>query len=292
MSSPETATDRDVRHPSGFRHENGIVPAPRPPGEWLAFLTLTGLSALIGYATARLSQDLLTLTILLIPVSIGAWRWGVAGGQTGCVAALAAWAAARVTGAGSPAGLDLVSLGLLAMLLCAAVAIIVSCRTAQRRSLSLSQTEPWTGLLNRNGFLVRLESEVARSHRHRHPLAVLYLDIDNFKSFNDSRGHVAGDDLLRRISQVLRAATRSYDAIARLGGDEFAVLYPEISAENATQAAERLQTSLRQLSQGPVGPVTFSMGLVTSQTAPPEACTLIAAADELMYRARSQARIA
>jgi diguanylate cyclase (GGDEF)-like protein len=99
--------------------------------------------------------------------------------------------------------------------------------------------DPLTGLLNHRAFYERLEQELARAGRTGDPVAVLVLDLDDFKRINDTRGHLAGDDALRALAGVLLAACRSQDVAARLGGDEFAMILPGAGGD-APATAERL----------------------------------------------------
>ncbi len=101
--------------------------------------------------------------------------------------------------------------------------------------------DPLTGLLNHRAFYQRLEQELARGLRSGDPVAVLVLDLDDFKALNDSRGHLAGDEALRGLSAVLTAACRAGDVAARLGGDEFAVILAGADADPGSTAARLLE---------------------------------------------------
>ena len=102
-----------------------------------------------------------------------------------------------------------------------------------------------TGLPNRTLILDRTEQMLARARRHQTPVAALFIDIDNFKSINDTLGHDAGDELLRAIAQRLDGVVRDTDALGRLGGDEFVVIAEELSlAAGPELVAERLLEAL------------------------------------------------
>ena len=119
---------------------------------------------------------------------------------------------------------------------------VLNARLAQlNQELSvLSQTDPLTGLANRRAFDQRLAEEVSRAVRHQMPLALLVVDIDHFKAYNDHYGHPAGDVCLRQVAAVLsQCAGRPTDLVARLGGEEFAVLLPHQGGADAMQVAER-----------------------------------------------------
>src|ERR671917_2009704 len=106
-------------------------------------------------------------------------------------------------------------------------------------------TDHLTGLSNRRRFERQLEREVGRVLRFGHPFSLLMIDIDSFKNLNDSFGHDAGDDAIRRISKVLREGTRGIDLAARIGGEEFAVLLVETNKAGGVEVAERLRASIK-----------------------------------------------
>src|SRR5690606_7130003 len=98
-----------------------------------------------------------------------------------------------------------------------------------------------TGASNRRYFLEALEKELARSRRHRRPLALAMIDLDHFKRINDSFGHLVGDNVLREFAQRVRHLVREDEVFARYGGEEFAVLLDEATAERAAQFGERVR---------------------------------------------------
>jgi len=160
----------------------------------------------------------------------------------------------------------------------------------------LSQTDPLTGLANRRAFDQRLAEEVSRAARHHMPLALLVIDIDHFKPFNDRYGHPAGDACLRRVAAALReCAGRPIDLVARLGGEEFAVLLPHQGGADALQVAERCLRAVDALAiahmGSPVAPhVTVSVGVAQSITPAQDGAALLAAADAALYLAKRQGR--
>ena len=107
-----------------------------------------------------------------------------------------------------------------------------------------ARTDALTGLLNHGAMQVRLREEIARARRDGTPLACVILDLDDFKRVNDSRGHQAGDELLRGVADLLRAELRPYDQVARYGGDEFVLLLPGSDEATATQVAERVRDAV------------------------------------------------
>ena len=128
-------------------------------------------------------------------------------------------------------------------------------------ALERADHDPLTGLLNHRAFHRRFDEEADRAQRAGRPLAVAFLDLDNFKFFNDAYGHLAGDDVLRRVGDELRSCCRSYDTLARFGGDEFALLLPE-PAHDAEALRLDLLARLQDLTYQPEGsPVALPLGV-------------------------------
>ncbi len=154
----------------------------------------------------------------------------------------------------------------------------------------LATHDPLTGLPNRTLILDRVEQMLARSRRNQTPVAALFVDVDNFKSINDTLGHGVGDELLRAVAARLDGVVRATDTLGRLGGDEFVVISEELSlATEPELIAERLLDALKQpFKLGADGDtrvsVTASVGIATGEHTTAE--ELLRAADIAMYRAK------
>ena len=158
-----------------------------------------------------------------------------------------------------------------------------------RRVASQAATDSLTGLANRRSFDDELALEWRRAERVGDPLALVLIDLDNFKSVNDEHGHQAGDAVLRRVAAILDSGARNADLAARYGGEEFALLAPETDLLGATKLADRLRGDLEaatiELPDGGELSVTASFGVAVKGTFErPE--QLIAAADEALYEAK------
>ena len=150
-----------------------------------------------------------------------------------------------------------------------------------RRSLDRQiETDPLTGALNRTGFHRRIAAELARATRSGSPLALLMLDLDDFKRINDEGGHAAGDRTLVDLVAGIRAHARAYDCVARIGGDEFVVLLPETTPAEAAEFADRLAA---------VGAVAWSCGFAFGG-AGDTVDDLLARADAQLYAAKRTPR--
>src|SRR5204863_4686358 len=151
-----------------------------------------------------------------------------------------------------------------------------------------------TGLWNRTSILEILEKEAARSARETLPLAVLMADLDNFKSVNDTFGHLAGDHVLRESARRLRNNIRNYDALGRYGGEEFLVVLPGCDESGGMAQAERLREAIGGepiLTSGGEVTVTCSVGLAwTPQPEPAATKDLLRSADDALYSAKRTGR--
>jgi len=159
----------------------------------------------------------------------------------------------------------------------------------------LSVTDELTGLANRRQLTFELEREVQRSERHERSFAVLLLDVDRFKQFNDTYGHPAGDAVLKRLANVLRESSREVDTVARYGGEEFLVIVPEADAAAAAAVAERIRAGAERDRFTPEGfdtelNVTVSIGYAVfpQHARTPE--RLVEAADQALYRSKEGGR--
>lgn len=111
---------------------------------------------------------------------------------------------------------------------------------------TLSQTDGMTGLLNFRSFSQKLDEEIHRVQRYGNKLSLVMVDADNFKHFNDTKGHQAGDNLLRRLADILRSSLRKTDVVCRYGGDEFAVILPETDAHDTFTAFEKIRVAVEE----------------------------------------------
>jgi len=151
-------------------------------------------------------------------------------------------------------------------------------------------TDHLTGLANRRRFERQLEREVGRVLRFERPFTLLMVDIDNFKNLNDTFGHDAGDDAIRRISRVLREGTRGIDLAARIGGEEFAVLLVETSKSGGLEVAERLRLAIKALATPSGGLITASFGVAECPTDAQTASGILKSADVALYEAKRTGR--
>jgi diguanylate cyclase (GGDEF)-like protein len=151
-----------------------------------------------------------------------------------------------------------------------------------------------TGLFNRHFMEASLEQEFLRSHRNQRPVSIIMLDIDNFKQFNDTYGHDAGDALLKELGATLQNLIRKEDIACRFGGEEFILILPEAAIDVAAKRAEHLRkelkcTSFQYLNRN-IGTVTVSLGVAAYPDHGLDTQTVLRKADEALYKAKNSGR--
>ena len=165
---------------------------------------------------------------------------------------------------------------------------------ANSRLERLAVTDGLTGVFNHRRLQEQLQAELIRSERHKRPMGVLMVDVDFFKKVNDAMGHPAGDELLRRLAEVLGQDLRATDMIARYGGEEFAVILPETTKSEAMQVAERMRQAVesRVNTADTAWPtkITVSIGVATFPEDGKSSEQVLTAADQAMYVAKRAGR--
>jgi diguanylate cyclase (GGDEF)-like protein/PAS domain S-box-containing protein len=166
-------------------------------------------------------------------------------------------------------------------------------RESEKRYKELSITDSLTKLYNSRHFYTNLQLEMERAHRYHRPLALLMIDVDDFKKFNDTYGHLAGDKVLAKTGEVIRNALREADTGYRYGGEEFAVILPETAGPGAVQVAERIRKELAAMPLSLKAKtsrfITASMGVSVLQ-AKDKLSEFIKRADENLYAAKTEGK--
>jgi diguanylate cyclase (GGDEF)-like protein len=174
-------------------------------------------------------------------------------------------------------------------------AIAVHNARLHEQTVALSVTDPLTGVPNRRFLYQQLESELSRAQRYETPMSLLMIDIDHFKHLNDVAGHSAGDEGLRKVTNVLKSNLRKVDTLARYGGEEFVVLLPQVGAEQAFEVAEKLRAAV-EANVNVLGPeddplrVTISLGVATAPKDGVDQTPFIDAADAALYASKRNGR--
>ena len=151
-----------------------------------------------------------------------------------------------------------------------------------------NRTDPLTGLKNRRAFDLILSEELSRTERSHSVLALAFFDVDNFKSFNDEFGHVAGDEALQQVALMLQSHARPYDHATRYGGEEFAVILPDAPLDASIVVAERIRNAVQSFDWRH-RPITVSVGVATAKTVQ-GGVNLVERADKALYQAKRKGR--
>jgi len=183
-----------------------------------------------------------------------------------------------------------------ALLFTIAIAFILLAMAKERteyRHKTDSLIDPLTGIANRRAFLQDAEAQLKRQATEPRPMAVLLLDLDNFKGVNDRFGHAIGDCVLQKFAEVGSGCMRRFDIFGRLGGEEFAALLVDTSRERALAVAEQIRASFVEVTgmvEGKLVAATVSIGVVISYDAVLDLSALLAQADHALYRAKDNGR--
>lgn len=255
----------------------------------LAWLGSVGMLAALAALRAATNAEFAFTTLALLPVMLMAWLYGRRGGLVMALVASAAW----VVGDGASDGQHWASWvvwtnGVIRLCVYSLVAVLASqVRLQLEREHDRATADELTGLANRRHFFEAGAIEVERARRHSRALALVYLDLDNFKQLNDRQGHAVGDEALQSTAQALMGVARSTDLVARLGGDEFALLLTEVDSAAAAQAAQRVSSRVNTALARYAG-LSASLGVACFDDPVPTMTDLLKAGDDLMYRAKAQ----
>ncbi len=171
------------------------------------------------------------------------------------------------------------------------LAILLENMRLYRQTMDLAVRDGLTGLLNHRRLHERMKEELSRSLRYHHPMALLMIDVDYFKRYNDTYGHQQGDELLRILAETLQYNVRQTDIVGRYGGEEFAIILPETDKQSAVVLAQRLcdtvaRTPFPGVPGGPPTRCTISVGVASYPEDGLTVSELVAAADSALYRAK------
>ncbi|MBE0604915.1 MAG: diguanylate cyclase [Deltaproteobacteria bacterium] len=267
----------------------------RPPRRYFVVVAAAVSVLLIGALDYATGPGISLILFYLIPIAVVAWFEGLVPGITISVFAILLLFLTRPLAAGIAEWERFhywnvfMRFGVFVV-----VAYMVSMQAAIRRLLrrekELARRDILTGAVNLREFTELLSAEILRLSRYGRHFSLAYIDLDNFKSVNDRRGHASGDRLLRIVADGLRNAVRSSDVVARIGGDEFAILLPETGAVSAVAVIRKVQGTVDDFLREGLWDVTMSIGLLTCESPPESSDQALRLADSLMYRAKSEGK--
>ena len=246
-----------------------------------------GLMVLVYELNLRTPPEFRLGILYVVPVLLVAWHdglgWGI--GFAGATSLLRFVIGIDQMPPDTPVAARAVNELAYVAVLGVAIAGLSQLRRTQAQLQLLATHDPLTNVLNARAFTNQLSQELGRNRRYGRPLALIYLDLDDFKTVNDAHGHATGDAVLRLVADAMRSAVRQADVVGRLGGDEFAVLMPETEGMVAHAAATRLANGIRTVFRGTPS-VTASIGVVSVTGTEAGTDELIRKADQAMYEAK------
>jgi len=246
------------------------------------WIVLTGV---LDYVTG---VEIRLLPLYLLPICLIGWRLGYVSTLASSWLSAIVWFVANFLGGMSYSGPALWTWN--TIMQGVAFSIVGALMVFARRSYWLAdertRTDGLTNLLNGRAFADDAARLMSLCERHKRPVTVAYLDLDDFKQVNDRFGHARGDQVLAIVARVLYSAARDTDLVARIGGDEFALLLAETDETGAGVVLERVRTSMAAAFAHEPGGVTVSVGAIVSTGHHPAVDTLLREADTLLYQAK------
>ena len=172
---------------------------------------------------------------------------------------------------------------------------LLELQAANLRLAEISIRDEMTQLFNFRHFKLELAKEHERAWRYQGIYSILFCDVDHFKHYNDRNGHPAGDEVLRKVGEIILKSARNTDLVARYGGEEFVVLCPEVGCDNAKFLAERIRTNIEKYAFAfaefqPLKAVTLSIGIASYPDAGDKSEIVLKAADEAVYTSKREGR--
>lgn len=258
---------------------------------WLAALAF-GIVCILGIIDYLTGPELSISFFYLIPVTLTAWVNGRTSGLGFSVLSAAVWLTSNLLSGQEFSNAfigvwnTMIRFGFYSVV----TVLLAELRNALEEEHLLANTDPLTGALNRRSFNEIAEKKMIVSEVNRRPYSLVYIDLDDFKTVNDTLGHATGDLVLKCVVDTIQKHIRSTDFLARLGGDEFALLLTDLEQEHTKTIVERLQTSLLEKMKFNNWKTTFSIGVLTVLSMPESVDKLVSLTDALMYDVKSKGK--
>jgi diguanylate cyclase (GGDEF)-like protein len=256
----------------------------------LLFLICIAAAVLVGIARLSTGPEYALSLFYLFPIIITSWYVGKWAGLILCGICDASWLVADLymIDQFSSSFVPFINETFRLIVFVVIGLLIAELKKALENQKNLARIDPLTRVANRRAFFEIADLELKRARRFCHPISVIYIDLDNFKSVNDRMGHDTGDQLLCEVAACIKENLRGTDILARFGGDEFCVMLAETSGSGAYRVASKMNKILLQLMARRGWPVTFSIGVATFETLPDAMEEIVQLADKLMYKAKKK----
>lgn len=261
---------------------------PFPHSKPFRFTLIIFLLAGVAFADYLTGSEVRVYPFYFVPIALAALSFGLSIALFTSILCTALWVVSNFLGGTTfssgwiwlwnamAQGISFVSIALLVSRL----------KTSMDNERALARIDNLTGLLNKRAFDERAPAIIALCKRESRPVALAYIDLDQFKEVNDTQGHQEGDEVLCIVAETMKSSLRQNDLTARLGGDEFAVLLQYASIKELTHTLERLRANIEARMRARQCSVTASIGVAAYHRAPDSLQDLIQSADAIMYTAK------
>lgn len=253
----------------------------------IIILGLAG-TMLVGVADYCTGYELSFSVFYLIPVAVVVWFSSYWLGVVMCIISAVIWLVIDMK-SGQVYSNDLILYWNAAVRLIFFLAtsyLLAEVKLRLEREAMLARTDGLTQLLNLRAFRDISSVLMRLAERHQHSAVLAYIDLDNFKTINDTHGHHEGDRVLQHVANILAESVRSTDVVARIGGDEFAIFMPEMEKEEVEHAFSQIREMLLREAAVMGWPIGYSIGVAVFQCPPADINDALKIADRLMYRVK------
>lgn len=250
------------------------------------------LTLAVGVVDVWTGSDVRLLSLYLLAVAWCGWRLGRRGVLFAVLVTLSTWGVSQqLSGVQHwSAGVWVFNLVSQSVALLSIGWLVAELSRRLEAERATARIDPLSGLRNRRALAQDSELALAICHRHAHPVALAFIDLDDFKQVNDRLGHEGGDTVIQACARALTASCRATDLPARLGGDEFVILMPETTAPQAQALMERVRLAFAQAVAGLPASAGMTVGVLAEAQATRTLDRLLAEADALMYEAKREGK--
>ena len=258
---------------------------------FMKYFAVISVILIVGALDYFTGADIQILSLYLVPLGYAGWNFGRIGSITIALLGTIVWLVVfYLSGAHYQHGFMVVNFLTQGTAFLTFTILTDKLAALLQKSIYISRTDFLTGLSNRQSFTEQASTLLSLCKRHARPVALAYIDLDNFKNVNDMMGHDRGDNLLKIFGKLISESLRASDIPARLGGDEFVILLPETNSENATLLLENILKKLEQTTEFQKYGVGASIGVAVDETASCDIQTLLIHADRNMYTVKKNGK--